>query len=455
MKLQVSQLINHQVGHLIKGSLDQEIFYISNDTRKIKAGDVYLALRGENFDGHDFIIEAVDKKVSGLIIETDYLDRVKDLKGDFFVIEVQDSLKALGDIAHIWRNHFSIPIIGITGSSGKTSTKEMLSLCLKSKSVCSTKGNFNNLVGLPLSLLNLDAKHEVGIFELGMNAFGEILRLTQILKPTIGMITNIGRAHLEGVGSIEGVAQAKSEMFSTLQENDIALVNVDDYFISSFDTKAKKVMFGFSDDADIKLKDIEKNKDESKVTIINPEEEIEFHLPFSADYMIKNFLAVYSICYLLEISPMEIQKRISEFEFFDMRGNIVKLKSGLTIINDAYNANPDSMNEALTSLMDSKYKGRKIAFLGEMLELGSQSEDLHEELGELVGQLKVEALFIVGSKTKFVENGFRKYSQAPFFSGEKVDDLKDEFIKYTKTNDTILIKGSRKNKLERILDWLE
>lgn len=444
LKMRLSfEEIAKATGGKLQGNSKKIVSQIATDTRVIKAGDLYVALKGPNFDGHDFIADAKSKGAIGAVVS-------KKISGgaDFVVIEVKDTLKALGDIAHFWRKKFSIPVIAITGSSGKTSTKEMLAACLEEVGpISKTEGNLNNLVGVPLTLFNLKEGDRFAIIEMGMNAFGEIARLTEIAAPTVGLITNVGSAHLEGVGDLAGVAKAKGELFKNLGPQATAVMNSDDPYISKMETAAKKVTFGFSKKAMIQATGIDYGDKTMKVEIGGAS----FNLPFVAEHQAKNWLATYAVCTALGVVPS--QKSLGKLKPAKMRGEEIEV-NGVTVINDAYNANPDSMKAALMALQKKFPSKRKIAVLGEMMELGAQTAALHEKVGEYAASEGIEILMACGAHAKEMKKGFDLNGGKSSMVFADPDELQKTLKKSLKKGDAVLIKGSRLSRMEKIIDFL-
>lgn len=438
MHFTVDQILKATQGQLISGSKDQVIRSVSTDTRKIKRGDFYVPLVGKNLDGHQFIEEAKEKGAMGALVasEKNNLGKLK----DFLIISVPDTLFALGEIARAWRKKFNIPVVVITGSSGKTTTKEMIASCLSTVGeVNQTRGNFNNLIGLPLTIFELTPQHQFAVWEIGMNAFGEIDRLTQVADPTLGIITNVGLAHLEGVKNIEGAAKAKGELFLRLKPDATALVNLDDPHIAKMKTRAKRFTYGSDPLADIAGKSINS-----------------FTLPFNAKHLRENFLACYVVCLQLGLTKKQIQEGISSFQLVKNRGGQIILSQNITLIDDTYNANPSSMEVALKMFAESFSQNRKIAVLGEMYELGDESIALHQKTGEMVATLGIEVLFAYGGQAGEIVKGYQKGSsggKSEFFSD--INQLNLKLSQCLKRNDAILVKGSRGAAMERVVNFLK
>lgn len=451
MKLTIGDIVKATGGKLSGGKEEIYVEGVCTDTRNIQKGDFYVALKGPYFDGHDFVLEAKKKGAVGALI----LKSSNAASNSFSEVFVEDTLKALGDLAHFWRTKFSIPVIAVTGSSGKTTTKDFIAECLKQKGpVLKTEGNLNNLIGLPLSVLRLHENHRYCVLELGMNTIGEIDRLTEICAPTIGLITNVGRAHLEGLGDMEGVAKAKGELFLHLSAESAAVINLDDSFVSKMPTEAKKLTFGFNESADICCVKVVYRENEMEIVLRDPKQEASFSLPIVGAHHVMNWLACYAVCYLLGVTAKEAQESIKNLQLTQMRGEALSLKENIIVINDAYNANPDSMKVAFESFNLRFPEKRKIAILGEMLELGEHASDLHLQVGKEAASQGINILLSFGDHAVDVLKGFLAKDREGFAFRE-MDDLKIKLKEIVKENDVILVKGSRGMKMEQVVDFLK
>ncbi|OGQ06808.1 MAG: hypothetical protein A3G32_00350 [Deltaproteobacteria bacterium RIFCSPLOWO2_12_FULL_40_28] len=453
MKLTVQEILKVTGGKLIQGNSSEIVTGISTDSRKIQKDEFYLALKGKRFDGHQFV-EEVSQKAHGVIIENLSIQKILKKNPSLLAILVPNTLKALGDIACAWRQKFNIPVIAITGSSGKTSTKEMLSLFLSTKGkVCKTEGNLNNLIGLPLTLFTLNQSHQFVVLEMGMNAFGEIRRLTQIAQPTIGLITNVGAAHLEGVGDLDGVARAKGELFEELDSKAYAVINLDCQRTKNLSTKAQRITYSIQDQADVWVSDIEFSDEKNNFTIHDHTSMTRFSLPVVGFHHLTNFVASYTVSKLLGVGVDKIQKALGQFQPVQMRGEEIQL-SFMTILNDCYNANPDSMKMALENMKLKFPSRRKIAVLGSMLELGSKADEYHYEVGSDAKKNNVEILFAYGPSAEKIQSGFSSSAKNVFvFQENQMDQLLKKLEVKVKKDDVVLIKGSRGMKLERVLEF--
>ncbi len=437
-------------GKKLGKNFEKTVQRFSKDTRSLQPGDFYVALQGQHFDGHAFLEEAKDKGAVGALVSS-----ASTSLGDWPRVMVDDTLYALGQVAQAWRNRFSIPIVGITGSNGKTSTKEMLALCLQEKGrVHKTEGNLNNLIGLPLTLLGLEKEDQFCVCEMGMNAFGEIKRLTEIAQPTVGLVTNVGLAHLEGLKTIEGVAQAKGELFAGLESSSWAVVNNDDPRVFVMPTRAQKITYGRKAGSDICVLDVSIRESGMEIKVADPKGKHDFFLPVVGDHHVSNWLATYAVCYLLGISADQAQEGIKKFTAQKMRGEEINLPNSVLIINDAYNANPTSMAASLQSLAQRFPKRRKLAVLGDMFELGENSQMLHEQVGTVAAESQIEELLALGKMASFMVKGFEKKILGKSQAFDSLDELGEVLNKKIRPGDVVLIKGSRGAQMERVISFL-
>ena len=416
---------------------------LSIDSRTIQEGELFIALKGNRFDGHDFLKNALEKG-SGALVQT----RVDESVPGKTIIQVHDTLEALQKIARYMRLKSNIPIIGVTGSNGKTTTKELIALVLGTRyRVLKNRGNLNNNIGLPLSLAGIQGADEIGVLEMGASAPGEIKDLCEIALPQYGVLTNISAAHLEGFRDIETVRRTKLEL---LAYTDVAVVNADDEFLmegvraSGF--KGWVVRYGIKNYAEIRATRIRLLK-KGMVFHLRTAGNIslEIRVQVSGMFNIYNMLAATSIGYLFNIDPEAMRKSIDSFAGIPMRLEI-KDMNGIKIISDVYNANPASMGCALQELARIK-KGRTIAVLGDMLELGNYEEEEHRQLGRLLQGLSIDIFIAVGVRMGHAAREFngRVYEVK---SAEAAGRLLKEIYK---KGDTVLIKGSRGMHMERVL----
>ncbi len=418
---------------------------VSIDSRQIKPGNIFVALKGENFDGHQYVRKALKDGALMTVIDNP----------DFFIAEdktylVDNTLIFLQTLANFHRRKLAIPILAITGTNGKTTTKELCYAVLSEKlQVQATKGNLNNHIGVPLSLLSLHEGTEIGIIEMGANHRGEIEALCRIAEPTLGIITNIGKAHLEGFGSFEGVLKTKKELFDYLVKKnaDIIFYNSDDKYLStiiplslrhiSYGT-AKADIIGKINSGGITINMEWKRKEKSYWNLVNTQ--------LVGDYNLSNILAAVSLGLYFNVARLSIQKAISEYKPSNQRSQIIQHQKN-KIILDAYNANPVSMAKALSNFIKIKSKLHKTAILGDMYELGSYAAEEHQIIINLA--LETSAIHFI-----FIGKEFFRYRNPSFLFFENKNDFLSHSNKQSFDNELILIKGSRGMKLEEIIEYL-
>jgi len=423
---------------------DGNVTGISTDTRHIGPGQVFVALVGERFDGHDFIAQACEQGAIAVVVS-------KQVECACAQIVVQDTRIALGLIAKAWRQQFSIPVIAITGSNGKTSVKEMLSAIMSVRHhTLSTQGNLNNDIGVPLTLLRLRAEHRCAVIEMGANHAKEIDYLTRIAMPSVALVNNAGAAHLEGFGSLEGVAHAKAEIYNGLADDGIAIINADDHFASLWQNLCsgkKSLGFGLEHKADVSA-DWQATDDGSLIKMHTPQGQIHFTLGLPGRHNVMNALAASAAALAAGASLSDIRDGLQSMHSVAGRLQIKRGKAGSRIIDDTYNANPTSLRVALDVL--HQYAGRHYLALGDMGELGQDSEQLHREAGQAARASGVDRLFTVGHLARHAANAF----------GEDAYSYNDQPSLITALNDemdadvTLLVKGSRLARMENVVQAL-
>lgn len=444
-------------GRLLKGGQAAVFQGISTDSRTLSPGNLFIPLVGETFDGHDFIGEALRAGVSGVLVQKGREEKLGGtLLHEAAVIAVEDTLQALGDIAHFWRQLFPVPVIAVTGSSGKTTTKEMIGRILSiGRRVLKSEGNFNNLVGLPLTLFRMNGSHEAAILEMGTNRRGEIGRLTEIARPDVGVITNIGPAHLEGFGSLETVREEKGDLFRVMGNCGIAVINCDDEHIDVLARRwdGERVTFGFERRAFVRAERvIAKEKGRTSFILKIGELNREVSLATVGEHNVRNALAAAAASWAAGADLEAVGRGLEAFAPVAGRMIIHRLKNGAFLMDDSYNANPASVKEALKTLRNLKGTHRGIAVLGDMLELGERSAELHEETGRAAADSGVDVLFLKGAFARSVAAGAmeRGFPEGRiFFPGEP-----GEIAAYLKARlgegEWVLIKGSRRMKMEEV-----
>ena len=441
-------------GTPLKGGAEWSCVGLSTDTRTLREGNLFIALMGDRFDGHDCLAAAAEKRATGLLIRMDRLEKLDSGIKGLPVIGVPDTLRALGDIAAMWRRRFSLPVIAITGSSGKTTTKEMIAaIAARSRKVLVTEGNLNNQIGLPQTLLRIRKEHEIAVVEMGTNSPGEIARLAAIAAPDIGLITNISPAHLEGLGSLEAIREEKGALFQVMNGRGIAIINCDDDAIRILARRRRgdRITFGLKSNADITARRVEAAGPEGvRFNLVIDGIGVPVRLATPGQHNVQNALAAAAVAWALGVPREEIAAGLAAFCPVPGRMEIRRLGNGAFVIMDTYNANPASMRESLMTLQGLRKKGRAIAILGDMLELGTQAQELHEETGFTLAMTGVDRAFLKGPLSRSTAVGAMKKG----FPEERIaffDDPEELLVSlrsFLKRDDWILIKGSRKMKME-------
>lgn len=438
----------------------------SIDTRSIREHDLFFALIGPNSDGHHFVENALQKGCRGAVVSRTAFAKQRDAwlskKPKRFFICVDDPLQALQSLAKWHRQRFTLPLIGITGSNGKTTVKEMTASILKKCGpVLKTEGNFNNHIGLPLTLLKLRNVYQSAIIEIGINHKGEMAKLCDIAEPTMGLITNIGPAHLEGLENLEGVAKEKGVLFEKLQNMGTALINQDDHFLAPWAEQfTKKWTYGISTNIlenDLSADNIISREDTISFTLHQRRsgESAQVTLPTPGRHHVSNALGAATIAAALKTPLHMIAEGLSDFQPLSQRTQILKSR-GLTLIFDAYNANPASVTAALDLLAEHPQEtGKRIALLGDMFELGDHSEEAHYTIGKSVALHGIDKLIALGQYAETLACGARAggLQEQAISVHHDINSLQSTLKKHVKTGDILLIKGSRGMKLERILPF--
>ncbi len=500
----IQEILEATGGRLINGNPQIEVGGISIDSRTIKPGELFIAIKGNRFDGHDFIKEAINKKATGVVISrpiSQLSNSFNSLTHSTF-IRVPNTIKALGQIAKSHRKKFNIPVVAITGSNGKTTTKEMVASILQKRyNVLKSSGTQNNHIGVPLTLLGLNSQHEFCVLEIGTNHIGEIRTLNYIAQPNIAIITNIGPSHLEFLGDVEGVFRAKTELLENFNSDSIAVLNGDDERLSRIKeqrTKYKIITFGFNTRCEFVASSLS-YKDGHLTFLLNGRDSIELKTPAKAN--VYNALAAIATSSIFEVDPVRnfafpakfgisnrvdleiIKDALSSFVFPSMRMEVKQIQ-GLRIIDDSYNSNPQSLCVAIRTLLEQDSLGKRILVAGDMLELGEKAGEFHYDIGKLVAKSKIDAsislsinpersrrvdpsaslrvngersrtidlLITVGELSKNICQGALDggMEEGAVLSCSSNQEAIDCLLRYARSGDVVLIKGSRAIKMEEI-----
>ena len=461
----IRELIKAVSGKIIQGDRDCLISRISIDSRTLIPGDLFFAIIGPSFDGHDFIIEAFNKGAVGAVVckSVSSLLQSEEIDKNKVIVEVKDTLSALQDWSKHYKDKFKTFNICVTGSNGKTTTKEIIAHILSQEfPLLKTSGNYNNEIGIPLTLLQLNKSHKLLVAEMGMRGLGEIKTLTNFIPPDLAVITNIGEAHIGLLGSKDNIFKAKSELLQSLDKGGIAILNRDDpYFLKTLEiVEDKKVYtFGIENRSDIMARNIRMVTDKGMRFSLEAQNDKsrEIYFPLLGRYNIYNALAAVAVAFALGIELDLIERRLSSFKSLDMHMQLNNFYNDIKILNDSYNASPLSVKSALETLAEAAQNNRKIAILGDMLELGEKTDFYHREIGKEVAKLSIDILITVGQGGKIIAQSSKEERMAEervfsFKKNEKIN-LAKKLLSLTKPGDFILLKGSREMKMEEILEF--
>ena len=455
ISLTCREIANAVDGTLFPGDREATVCGISIDSRTVKDKDLFVPLKGENADGHRFIEGAFKNGAAASFCEYPY----KKEYDNGIVIVVDDTLAALQKAAAYYRSKFDVQIAAVTGSSGKTTTKDLLATVLRPHfSVLKTEGNFNNHIGLPLTLFNLEPEHDVAVLEMAMRGPGEIGLLTKIARPQWAVLTNIGDAHIERLGSVENIAAAKGELLAEMDKSGNAILNGDDPFLRRLGSEydGKVYYYGFGKDADFNAGEYSLSKEGSSFKLSFPDgNKVKYSLPIPGKHNVSNALAALALGYLMGIEPENMDFFSWSSDASAGRLQTQTSSQGALIIDDTYNANPVSMKASLQILADMNIKGRKFAVLGDMLELGDFSRDKHREIGEKVGEAGLDLLITVGAQAAYIgeEAGKRGVETEICANNKEAWSILGKIA--LTPHDAVFLKGSRGMKLEELVEKLK
>jgi UDP-N-acetylmuramoyl-tripeptide--D-alanyl-D-alanine ligase len=460
-------------GRLLLGSLEH-CQSVSSDSRTVGAGNCFVAIRGQRFDGHDFVVEAIQKGAGLILVDeiwatrSDNIRSVQDIfatgRYPFGLLVVSDTLLALGDIAHFYRHYFQPRVIGITGSNGKTTVKELTAAVLAQKfRILRTEGNQNNLIGLPQTLLRLQPDHQVAVLEMGMNDFGEIARLADIAEPDAGVITNVGYAHVEKLKSLAGVKRAKGELFEHMPVGAAIALNLDDPNIVDLaatyrdSKKFRVVTFGRNSAAEVSARNVVSHGSSGtsfELTYAGQHQSVLLHYP--GEFNILNALAAATLAIIFEVPLPMIAAGLEAARPYQKRMELMPLAGAITLMNDCYNANPQSMQQGLKTLRQLAGKSRAIAVLGDMFELGDYAETAHRHVGEWLAEYQIDQAFLLGNFASVVSAAAlaRNYPADKIVICHDHAEIGLAMQHFLRDNDWVLVKGSRGMRMEIIIEQL-
>lgn len=426
---------------------DVEINSVGTDSRAIESGQLFVALKGENFDGHDYAAQSLQQGACAVMVS-------QEVAGP--AVLVKDTRLALGDLSAYWRNKFSMPVVAITGSNGKTTVKEMLASILKvaagdDAKVLATQGNLNNDIGLPLTMLKIEQQHEYAVLEMGMNHRGEIRYLTKLAKPNVALVNNAGSAHIGELGSYEAIAEAKGEIFEGLAKDGIAIINADDVFADFWKKLAaqnKQMTFGLNKQANVSAR-YQLNVMNSNIQMTTPIGNVNFDLPAPGEHNVRNALAAATAALALNVPLNKIAEGLTHFAGVKGRLQSKAGFAGAKVIDDTYNANPLSMKAAIDVLAGNQ--GTRIFVMGDMAELGDDAAEMHAEIGAYAKAAKIQTFYALGKLTPEATKAFG--ASGKHF--ESVETLVDALRKEMNSNVTVLVKGSRSARMERVVDLIQ
>jgi UDP-N-acetylmuramoyl-tripeptide--D-alanyl-D-alanine ligase len=458
MEMNCREIAEAVDGRLVQsGNLDRRIGHLLIDSREVREGDFFVPLKGEKTDGHHFLDHAARNGAIGCFFQS---ARKPELPEGITGIAVDDPLAALQRLAKGYRARFSIPVVAVTGSTGKTTTKDMIAAALSvSLVILKTEGNLNNHIGLPLMISRLGKDHQAVVLEMGMSGAGEIELLAGLAQPTVGVITNIGESHLEMLGSREGIAAAKCELLPHLPSIGTAVINADEPLLTPYLQRlsCKIVTFGFSARSSLRCCGVETRHGKKFVRL---EQDgyppLEVVQPMPGKHTIYNLMAAVAVGRALAVTDDNIVRGLQNLQLSGMRLEVIETGRGLKIINDAYNASPSSMAAAIDVLLEQAGEAGKIAVLGDMLELGTFEKEGHLQTGRLVAEKDLDALIAVGQRAGWIARGARDagYPSGRIYLCDTHVQAAKIVMQVGKTGDWVLLKGSRGMRMERVLDGL-
>ncbi len=449
--------IARATGASVSGTREVSFADVTTDTRAIENGALFIALKGERFNGEDFLQKAQEAGAAGVLV-SDGCTAEKTEGLDIPVLRVPDTLKAYQDIAHAWRAKFSLPVVAITGSNGKTTTKDLTASVLGANyPTLRTEANFNNEIGLPKTLLGLRDEHRAAVVEIGMRGLGQIEALAPIAAPTVGVVTNVGETHIELLGSIENIAKAKAEMVEAIPAGGTVVLNADNPYVAAMREKAKPdvsvVTFGESENADVRGTEIVQDGMETRFAATFPDgKKQSYRLPLPGRHNVSNALAALAVGYALGLAPEAMTAGLEAPAMSGARFACEK-RGDYMIINDAYNASPLSMSAAIRTMKEIA-KGRRVAVLGDMLELGDVAKEAHRRVGEELAKSGAAVLVTRGSLGEEIAAGAEAAGMTEVYRAASHEEAAAKLKEILHPGDTVLFKGSHGMQMDKIIELL-
>jgi UDP-N-acetylmuramoyl-tripeptide--D-alanyl-D-alanine ligase len=450
LPLPLSQIAQFAGASLSSGDGSVMIDKLSTDSRTLKPGELFVALRGENFDGHNFVQAAAKTSAAGAIVESNWRGKVPET---FALVRAKDTLQAYQQLAANYRKSLALKVVAITGSNGKTSTKDFTASVLARRfRVTKTEGNFNNHVGMPRTVLDATSQDEVAVWEIGMNHPGEVAVLSKIAAPDVAIITNIGVAHIEFMGSREAIADEKGALVEAVSVGGTVILNADDPFSARIAARARaKVVLAGATDGTIRAAEISQSEDGTEFTILEGAHRCRAQLPVPGLHMVQNALLAVAAGRVFGVSLEECAAGLVAAPLAKARLQIKKI-GGVEFIDDSYNANPDSMKAALRTLAELPAEGKRIAIFGEMRELGAESERGHREVGETAATLKIDQLIAIGNMAAEIAHGAKDAGLKNTAIVESTAEAAQLLGEIAAPGDLVLVKGSRLARTERVIE---
>ena len=448
--LALSQIAQFARTSLSSGDRTVVINKVSTDSRRIKPGELFVALRGENFEGHDFVEASAKAGATGALVDLNWAGNVPN---NFALLRATDTQQAYQTLAANYRRSLALKVLAITGSNGKTSTKDFAASVLARRfRVTKTEGNFNNHVGLPRTILEATSEDEVAVWEIGMNHPGEIAALSKIAAPDAAIITNIGVAHIEFIGSREAIAMEKGALAEAVEPQGTVILNADDPFSEGIAARTRaKVVFAGTTGGVVRAIEIRQSADGSEFTIVEGAHRCRAQLPVAGSHMVQNALLAVAAGRAFGLSIEECAAGLASAPLTKARLQIKEI-GGVQFLDDSYNANPDSMKAALRTLVELDAEGKRIAVLGEMRELGAESERGHREIGETAAMLRVDQLITIGDAAELIAEGARTAGLDKVSSARSTTEAAKLLGEIAEPGDLVLIKGSRAARTEEVIE---